>query len=320
MPHASPAMRLLFQLPELVRREKIDLLHTQYIIPAFLRCRTAVTIHDILFESHPQYFDRMFVARSRILVRRSARRSAEIFTVSEFSKEQIVTRYGVSPNRIHTIFNSVDGNRFFPGEDGLALVRATGLIPGEYFLTVGRLEPRKNHANILKAWAMLPSPRPRLVIVGQKHFGHEEVLRLSANLGLADDVTFLGDVPDEHLPSYFRNAKGFVYCSWAEGFGMPVLEAMASGVPVISSPHTALLEVCGDAALMVSPDSTAAIRDAIIAVNTQHNLRTCLIQRAIERIKSYSWTKAASIVREVYLSRLNVNESLINSAVRSREE
>lgn len=303
MAHASPAKRLLIQLPQLARRAQIDLLHTQYIIPPLSRCQTAVTVHDVLFESHPEYFNKLFVTRSRLLVRRSVRRSTEIFTVSDFSKEQIANCYGISRDRIHTIFNGVDAKRFFPGAQGQEVISRTGLISGEYFLSVGRLEPRKNYAGLLKAWAAIPSPRPRLVIVGQRHFGYDEALRLRESLGLMADVLLLGDIPDEQLPVYFRHAKGFVYCSWAEGFGMPLLEAMASGVPVISSSTTALSEVCGDAAILVSPEDTLAIRNAVLAVNNESYLRARLIQLGLERIKNYTWTNAAKAVRKVYLER-----------------
>jgi glycosyltransferase involved in cell wall biosynthesis len=306
MPHASAIWRLICQLPRLARRERLDLLHTQYITPPFSGCRTAVTVHDILFESHPQYFDTLFVARSRLLVRRSVRRSAEVFTVSEFSRNQIAVAYGISPDRIHTIFNGVDQARFFPGHDGTNAIRKAGLAPGEYFLTVGRLEPRKNHANLMRAWAALPVPRPRLAIVGARHFGYDEALQLREELGLTDEVTLFNDISDEDLPAFFRNAKAFVYCSWAEGFGMPILEAMASGVPVISSPNTALREVCGDAALLADPADVSAIRDAIYTVDTQPELRSDLIRRGLERVRNYTWIRAAMMVREVYLDCLDM--------------
>jgi glycosyltransferase involved in cell wall biosynthesis len=224
-----------------------------------------------------------------------------VFTVSDFSRNQIAARYAVSIDRIHTIFNGVDQTRFFPGQKGLESIRAAGLEPGNYFLTVGRLEPRKNHAGLLRAWAMLPAPRPRLVIAGEKHFGYDEALLLRESLGLTDEVTLLDKVSDELLPGYFRNAKAFVYCSWAEGFGMPALEAMASGVPVISSANTALREVCGEAALLVDPADIGAIRDAITVVDSQSDLRDRLIRRGLERIQNYTWMRAAETVREVYL-------------------
>jgi glycosyltransferase involved in cell wall biosynthesis len=302
MPNASPAKRLLVQLPQLARHENVDLLHTQYIVPPLISCPCVVTVHDILFESHPEFFGRLFVARSRLLVRRSVRKSAEVFTVSDFSKQQIVNRYGVSPDRIHTIFNGVDEKRFFPGDQGHHVVRKAGLLPGEYFLTVGRLEPRKNHANLLRAWAALPTPRPRLVFIGQRHFGYDEALQLRESLNLTGDVVLLENIQDEELPSFFRHAKGFVYCSWAEGFGMPVLEAMASGIPVISSSTTALSEICGNAALLVDPANPLAIRDAVVTMQAQAEMRAQLIQRGLERMREFDWERAARKVRHVYLS------------------
>lgn len=301
MPRASALKRLLWQLPHLARKEQLDLLHTQYIAPPLCSCRTAVTVHDILFESHPQYFGRFFVARSRLLVRHSVHKSTEIFTVSEFSRDQIASTYAVGLDRIHTIFNGVDQSRFFPGQEGSEVVREAGLDPGNYFLTVGRLEPRKNHAGLLRAWATLPDPRPQLAIAGERDFGYQEALQLRENLGLTADVKLLGKVPDELLPAYFRSAKAFMYCSWAEGFGMPILEAMASGVPVISSANTALREVCGDAALLVDPADIGAIGDAIGVVDSQADLRCRLIQRGLGRSRNYTWAQAAQTVREAYL-------------------
>jgi glycosyltransferase involved in cell wall biosynthesis len=265
-----------------------------------------VTVHDILFESHPQYFDKLFVARSRVLVRRSVRRSAEVFTVSEFSRNQIAATYKVGLDRIHTIFNGVNEGRFFSGEQGSDVVREAGLMPGEYFLTIGRLEPRKNHANLMRAWARLPTPRPRLVIAGEKHFGYGEALRLRESLALTTEVLLLDRVSDEHLPAYFRNAKAFVYCSWAEGFGMPIVEAMASGIPVVSSATTALSEVCGEAALLVDPADVDAIRDAILAVDSRRDLRDHLVRCGLERVRRYTWTRAAETVRDVYLDSVSM--------------
>lgn len=311
MPHASAAWRLLHQLPSLGRRHQLDLLHTQYIAPPFSPCPTAITVHDILFESHPHFFDRLFVVRSRLLVRSSVRRSVEVFTVSKFSRDQMAATYGVAPDRIHTIFNGVDRSRFSPGEQGSETVRAAGLIPGRYFLTVGRIEPRKNHAGLLQAWAGLPAPRPRLVVAGQKHFGNHDVLHLAARLGISRDVTFLDNISDQHLPAFFRHSRGFVYCSWAEGFGMPVLEAMASGVPVVSSGNTALSEICGDAALLVDPADTNAMRDAIAAVNSQTDLRCRLILRGLDRASAFTWTKSAETLRRVYLRRAGVPEATL---------
>jgi len=279
----------------------MDLLHTQYIAPPFSPCPTAVTVHDILFESHPEYFDKLFVVRSRLLVRRSVRKSADIFTVSDFSRRQIAGIFCISPNTVHTIHNGVDGARFFPGSEGREVLENSGLEAGQYFLTVGRLEPRKNHANLLRAWARLGEPRPPLAIVGQRHFGYDEALNLIHTLRLEEDVVVLEGISDGQLPAIYRNAKAFVYCSWAEGFGMPVLEAMASGIPVISSATTALSEICADAALLVGPDNIGEISNAVRELDQKADVRQNLVLRGLGRVKDFDWKSSADIVRKVYL-------------------
>jgi glycosyltransferase involved in cell wall biosynthesis len=294
-------VRLLLQLPHLVTSLGISLLHTQYITPPVSFCATAVTVHDILFESHPQLFERFFVSRSRLLVPLSIRRSAAVFTVSEFSSKQICSTYAFPAAKVHTIPNGVDRSRFFPGDVGLEFIMEHGLGQKSYFLTVGRLEPRKNHATLLRAWAQMNAPRPRLVIVGQRDFQYREVLELIETLGLQRDVRVLEDVSDTQIPAIYRHAKGFVYCSRAEGFGMPLLEAMASGIPVVSSANTALSEVCGDAALMVDPDSPTEIHDAVLALDQKPEEREELIRRGQLQADEFTWEKSAQTVREVYL-------------------
>jgi glycosyltransferase involved in cell wall biosynthesis len=301
MPPAPAAIRLLWQLPNLARKYGIDLLHTQYIAPPFSPCATAVTVHDILFESHPEYFERLFVLRSHLLVRHSVHRSASIFTVSDFSRRQIAETFRVGLRKIHVIPNGVDGARFFSGSEGREIVENLGLEPGRYFLTVGRMEPRKNHANLLRAWAKLRKPRPRLAIVGQRHFHYKEAINLISELDLAKDIAVFECVSDGELPAVFRNAKAFIYCSWAEGFGMPVLEAMASGIAVICSATTALSEVCAGAAMMVPPENVDEISNAIRVIDENVDVRQNLVVRGLGRVTDFSWKNSADIVRSVYL-------------------
>jgi glycosyltransferase involved in cell wall biosynthesis len=301
MAKALAPVRLLWQLPQIVRQCGLSLLHVQYNIPPLPFCATAVTVHDILFESHREYFEKSFVLRSRLLVPFSIHRSAAVFTVSDFSHRQICETYSMSPEKVHTIPNGVDGTRFFPGDAGCDAVRALGLERGSYFLTVGRLEPRKNHAMLLRAWAQLRAPRPLLVIVGQRQFLYQEPLDLIRTLHLESDVVVLEQVSDAQLPAIYRNAKGLVYCSWAEGFGIPLVEAMASGIPVVSSANSALSEVCGEAALLVDPSSPRDISDAILALDKQTGLRESLIHSGLLRARDFTWEKSALTVRSVYL-------------------
>jgi glycosyltransferase involved in cell wall biosynthesis len=301
MPKRSAAARLLYQLPRIVQRSGISLLHTQYICPPLPFCATAVTVHDILFESHREYFEKLFVLRSRLLVPFSVRQSVAVFTVSDFSRRQICETYGTPAEKVHTIPNGIDHLRFFPGQTGREIVEGQGLKSGSYFLTVGRQEPRKNHVALLRGWAKLGKPRPRLVIIGQRHFRYNLALELIHTLCLERDVVVLEQVSDAQLPAFYRNAKGFVYCSLAEGFGIPLLEAMASGIPVISSANSALSEVGADAALWIDTHNPSEIAGAILALDRDVELRRSFVDRGVLRAKEFTWEGPAQTVRSVYL-------------------
>jgi glycosyltransferase involved in cell wall biosynthesis len=248
-------------------------------------------------------------------VRRAARQSLAVFTVSNFSRRQIAETFRIVPDKIHVIPNGVDSARFFPGSEGSEVAENLGLEPGRYFLTVGRLEPRKNHVNLLSAWARLGEPRPRLAIVGQPHFRYREALDLIHTLDLDRDVIVLEAISDRQLPAVYRNAKAFVYCSWAEGFGMPVLEAMASGIPVISSATTALSEICTDAALLVRPGDVDEISNTILQLDQKLDLRQNLVLRGLRRARQYDWENATDVVRNAYLGYfgLTMNGPAFNS-------
>jgi glycosyltransferase involved in cell wall biosynthesis len=300
MPESNPVKRLGWQLPRLQKEHRLDLLHCQYIAPPVLSCRSLVTIHDILFESHPQYFSRLFTLRSRLLVRLSASRAAHIFTVSNFSRGQIEKLYKIHSDSITVIPNGVDMDRFHPGEDGAELTEHLGLQSKNYILTVGRLEPRKNHIGLLKSYALLHNPKPPLVVVGQKHFGFDEMLRYVTESGIEKSVRFLEHVDDEALPALYRHARLFVYPTWAEGFGMPVLEAMASGVPVISSDNTSLPEVVGEAGVLVKAGDIQALASHMQQLLDNPALAERLSRNAQEQAKLFTWERAADRVGDVY--------------------
>lgn len=302
MPHSNPIARLSIHLPALTKRHSIDLLHTQYICPPIAFAKTAVTIHDILFEDYPQYFKPIMRLRSHFLFQLSALKSDLIFTVSDYSKSQLATRYHLPTKRLATIYNGANIGRFFPGNNGREQVEKLGLVAGEYLLSVGRLEPRKNHLGLLRAVALLEGPRPKLVIVGQRDFWFEEIFSLCKQLRLQDDVVFLEAVEDGLLASLYRNAKLCIYVSFAEGFGMPIIEAMASGTPVITSDTTSLPEISGGAAILVDPHSPESIRRALETVLTNDKLATEMKARGLERTKLFSWDSSADILANEYYS------------------
>jgi glycosyltransferase involved in cell wall biosynthesis len=300
MPHRSGLARLGWQLALLRRKHRIDLLHVQDRMPLLPGGACAVTIHDTLFETHPQFFSREFLRVARLAGRRSVRKAALLLTVSEFSRREIARLYGVDPLAITITGNGVNLARFHPaspeGSDdwnGADLVRALGAEPGQYLVTVGRLEPRKNHLNLVRAYALLAAPRPPLLIVGQRDFEHDEVFAEVDRRGLSGEITFLERVADAELPALVRHARVFVYPSYAEGFGMPVLEAMASGVPVVTSDTAALVEVAGGAALTASPDDPKAIAAAIGQLLFDVNLRRRLCAQGLEVAARHRWDSAA---------------------------
>jgi glycosyltransferase involved in cell wall biosynthesis len=259
-----------------------------------------VTIHDVLFESHPEYFTSFFRLRSQVFMRLAAMQAEHVFTVSDFSKREICNRYGMKPNAVTVTPNSANFAKFYPGRDGADLVQTRGLAPEGYLLTVGRLEPRKNHVTLLKAYVKLGPSAPPLVIVGQRDFGFEEMLATVADSEARGRIHVLENVGDQELPALYRNCLAFAYPSLAEGFGMPPLEAMASGVPVIAADNTGLTEVVGNAGVLVDSHDVDGLTNALHAVSQDASLRASLIDSGLKQARSFSWDSAAMSVAQQY--------------------
>jgi glycosyltransferase involved in cell wall biosynthesis len=296
-PSHSRWKRLTFETDGLVRRWGLNAFHSTYISPLRLSCRSLLTVHDILFEPYPQFFSRPFVWRSKALVRLSARRAAQIHTISEYSRAQIAARYGISPGRIHLVPAGIDTSRFVPAGKAASvetIARRFGIA--DYVLTVGRLEPRKNHLRLLEAYAEVKRrgiPVGPLVVVGQRDFGYEEIFSRISALRLGDDIRILESVSDDELVDVYRAARVFAYPSLAEGFGIPVLEAMGCGVPAITSDRTALPEIAGDAAVLVDPERTEDLANALALLLTDGEAARKFAERGPTRAVEYAWTEAA---------------------------
>ena len=296
MGHKPAVVRLAVQLPWLQWRHKLDLLHMQYRLPFLRLGACACTIHDVLFETHPQFFEPRFAWQSRISGRMATRRAKLLFAVSQFSKSELVRLYGVGPGDVAVTCNGVDWQRFRPGDGGRAEVESLGLEPGNYILTVGRLEPRKNHETLVRAYASLGTDAPPLVIVGQRDFSYGGVFDAIAQLGLQDRIKVLERVGDDTLPALMRHALVFAYPAFAEGFGMQVAEAMASGVPVITSNTTSLPEVAGDGALLVDPSSVEALAQALQQLLSNSALRERLVTAGLMHVRQFDWEHSATVL------------------------
>ncbi len=287
-------LRLTVQLPRLCRKHGIDLLHTQYRVSPWIGCKTACTIHDLLCESHPQFFSPLFIFQSRLTFRMSAKRADVLYSVSNYSRQEIISRYKVARDGVNVTYNGVDTDRFKPGEQGIEAVRKLGLTPGQYILTVGRLEPRKNQGALLRAWTQLGPEAPQLVIVGQRDFSFDDIYTAQADA--PRKALLLDTVSDETLTAVIRHARLFAYPAFAEGFGMPVLEAMASGVPVITSNTTALPEVSGGAAILVDPFSVGSIEEGLRQGLGDETLRQQMIEKGLKQATRFSWDQAAQVL------------------------
>lgn len=303
MPGSHGLVRLGLRLPYLCWRHRIDVLHTQYRVPFVRPTAVACTIHDVLFETHPQFFSPGFVKEASFTFRMAAKRAALLLTVSQYSKSELCRLYGVEPGKVQVTYNGVDRLRFYPGQDGAQQVADLGLVSGHYILVVGRLEPRKNHLALIEAWARLGPTAPPLVIVGQEDPGFPDVKRAIERAAKANQVMLFSHLGDDVLPAVIRHAGLFVYPAFAEGFGMPVAEAMASGVPVITSNTTSLPEVAGDGALLFNPASADELFETMTSALAMTPAgRAQLVQRAQAQVEQFAWRRSADVLMRGLLS------------------
>ena len=298
----SARIRLPFVVPALALRDRLSVLHSQYAAPPFSLVPGVVTIHDILFETHPELFEGAFSERSVRLIRRTARRAAIVLTVSEFSRGALAERYQLSPEKIIVTPNGVDRDAFRPMGTEPPGIRARYGLDGPFVLAVGRIEPRKNLPRLIRAFSRARGKLEggiRLVIAGQEDFRSREVFQ-EAERQAKGSVMFLGAVPDADLPALYNLAEALTYPSLAEGFGIPVLEAMACGTPVLASPRGALPEVGGDAVLWADPDDEEALADGIERILTDSELRGRLRAAGPARAERFDWKETARGTLEAY--------------------
>lgn len=259
--------------------------------------KQVVTIHDCAFYDQPEGFSRKFAAWYHWLVPRLARRIRRIITVSKFSRDRLLEYCGVAPEKVVVIPHGVNG-RFRPSRpDEIASVRAQLGLPERYVLHVGCLAPRKNLRRLLDAWNTISRTHSdtSLVLVGASH-------RVVRDVGLADlppSVVLTGYVADEHLPALYGGADVFAFPSLYEGFGLPVLEAMACGTAVLTSNVTSLPEVAGDAALLVDPYSVESIAAGLHELLANTALRYSLAKQGQIRAGAFTWERAAEATWQV---------------------
>lgn len=293
----SGAVRLLRELSERAAADQLDVLHVSYNAPLRVpkRCALVVTIHDISFEENPQWFPRKLRALLKWSVPRSARMARRVTTDTECAKDDLVRLYDLPPKKI-VVTPYAAHARFRPLRDeaGLNRVRAQYNTSDPFVLAVGNVQPRKNLARLMHAFARVQEnlrlPH-KLVIVGQPLWLAGDLLAQARALG--EHVVLTGYVPEPDLPLLYNAAQLFCYPSLYEGFGLPVLEAMACGTPVLTSNLSALPEVAGDAARMVNPYDEGELVRALSELLCDADARAQLRERGLARAKLFSWERTA---------------------------
>jgi glycosyltransferase involved in cell wall biosynthesis len=285
----------LIAMSRLARTENVDLVHAIYFLPPMTGRPTILTVHDISFEIHPKFFSRGALIRDRLLIRASARRATRVVTVSNASRLDIMERYGlpeskvvVAPNGVSEGFQPDDEGRWAPyaGDRPLRI------------LAVGTLQPRKNLIRLIDALGLVSRTIPvQLRVVGPD--GHDANL-IRERLSKTVHAEAIGWVSEDDLAREYRAADVFAYPSIYEGFGLPVLEAMACGTPVITSTGGSLPEVAGNAALLVDPVDVEAIAEAILRITGDPELARSLRALGIERAGQFTWERSAEIHAGIY--------------------
>ncbi len=305
LPH-TPLIRIPLTLSRELRRNPVDVLHVQFTSPPFAPCPVVVSIHDLSFEHLPETFKRRSKMQLRLTVRRSARRASHVITLSEHGRNDVIDTYGISADRVSAIPLAAPSH-FAPVDDESELqrVRQTYGIQGDYILSVGSIQPRKNLKRLIEAYSSLrealPEGKlPQLVIVGKFAWLYEETFRAIKERGLDKSIILTGYVPGDDLPTLYSGALCFAYLSYFEGFGLPPLEAMKCGTPVIVGNRTSLPEVVGDAGVLVDPFDVVGIAAALAKVIGDSDFRSDLRVKGLAHAGRFDWRETARQTLSVY--------------------
>jgi glycosyltransferase involved in cell wall biosynthesis len=281
-----------------------DLVYSpDFTAPPALRAPTIVTVHDLAFEIVPERAPHALRSYLSAVVPRQVERSAAIVAVSETTKHDLVDRYGLSAECITVVPNAAD-NRFFEATALSPEERRTMGLPDRYLLTVGTIEPRKNHSTLFDALDLVPERLSiPLVIAGRAGWAADDIVARASKLQAMGRVMLLDYVDDPLLPRLYSSATAIVYPSWYEGFGLPVIEGLASGVPVIASDVPAHREVAGEHATFVSPGDAAEIANAIVQAISSGSSESAQVERQRSQARRYTWERSgqalAALFREV---------------------
>lgn len=286
--------------------KKADVTHFfNYIVPPFVHGKKIVTIHDMVIRAYPETV--RFRTKQLLLtgMKKSMKRADVIVTDSEFSKSEITKYYPQFADKIQVVYCGVNTEKFYHIEDRAVIEKTKQSleIDGEYFLYLGTIEPRKNLERLVEAYRILKDKYgdiPKLVMAGGKGWLNSGIYGKVQEYGLEDSVIFTKYIPDEDICPLMNGACAFVFPSIYEGFGMPPLEAMACGVPVVSSTEASLPEVVGDCAVMVDAYSPESIADGMYRIYSDRELARDLAEKGMKRAAGFTWNRFSEKLHGIY--------------------
>jgi glycosyltransferase involved in cell wall biosynthesis len=302
----NPFVRLGVELAMKLRQDRPDLVHVQYTAPLGCPVPVVVSVHDVSFLVHPEYFPRLRALQLRWTVERTIRSATRILTGSDFSKDSIIKAYGGScAHKIVVVPNAAaSGLRPISRESATVAVRERFHVAKPFILSVGDLQPRKNHIGLIAAFADLirafPPLTHHLVLAGKDTWFSPKVREAARQSGVADRIQFAGFVSDEDLLHLYNACDLFVFPSFYEGFGLPVLEAMACGRAVACSRTSSIPEVADGAGIMFDPYSSSQMVGAMADLLRDTELRTRMERLGLQRASRFSWRATAQQTLEVY--------------------
>ena len=319
-PAGSYSISEQIRIPIQLKREAIDLFHApHYTLPALTPCRSIVTIHDCIHLRFPQYLPNRFAyGYARAALWTATHRSDRVLTVSEASKQDILSFFDIPADKITVIPNAIDDCFFVPPPDkNIERIRERYQLQPPFLLYVGNVHPHKNLERLLDAFYKVRSRGHddlTLLIIGDDITRYAKLRRAVHRYQLHRCVRFLGFVPNETLRVLYHLARAFVFPSLYEGFGLPPLEAMASGTAVVTSNVSSLPEVTGGAAVLVDPQSQDAIADGICRVLEDNVFREELVAKGRARAKQFSWDRSIQHILEIYREKSLSNQRLSTPA------
>ncbi len=309
VPEPAPTYSLAEQIriPISLWREGVTLVHEpHYVLPPAIRCRSVVTIHDCIHLMFPQYLpSRLAYVYAKGSMWIATRKADRILTVSEASKRDILRFFDVPPDKVSVIYNGIDERFLGPADTKrMDLVRQRYQLDHPFILYVGNIKPHKNIERLIDAFGRARGGGPehlKLIIIGDELSKYPALRQAVHRHKLDKHVRFLGFQPHETLAAFYRLARAFVFPSLYEGFGLPPLEAMACGTPVVTSNVSSLPEIAGRAALLVDPRDTDAIAEGIGRAVNDEALRADLAARGLARAREFSWARSVAKIHRIYM-------------------